>query len=62
MELYSLVVCLAAVVLIAVTTYGRKYLWAAGFTAIAILFKPFAPLMLSRTTGELLSNSGQSDF
>jgi hypothetical protein len=39
MELYSLVVSLAAVVLIAVTAYGRKRFWAAGFTAIAILFK-----------------------
>jgi hypothetical protein len=33
MELYSLVVSLAAVVLIAVTAYGRKCFWAAGFTA-----------------------------
>jgi uncharacterized protein DUF6804 len=47
-KLYSLVVCLAAVVLIAVTACGRRYFGAAGFTAIAILFNPFAPVMLSR--------------
>jgi uncharacterized protein DUF6804 len=49
MELYSLVVCLAAVVLIAVTASGRKY-FGAGFTAIAILFNPFASVVLSRMT------------
>jgi uncharacterized protein DUF6804 len=50
MEVYSLVVCLAALVLIAVTAYGRKYFWAAGFTAMAVLFNPFAPFTLSRIT------------
>jgi hypothetical protein len=40
MEVYSLVVCLAALVLIAITAHGRKYFWAAAFTAIAILFNP----------------------
>jgi hypothetical protein len=50
MEVYSLMVCLASPVLVAVTAYGRKYFWAAGFTAIAALFNPFAPFTLSRIT------------
>jgi len=50
MEVYSLAVCLGAVVLVATTAYGRKYFWAAGFTAIAVLFNPFAPFTLSRIT------------
>ncbi len=50
MELFSLAVYLGAVVLIAIAAYGRKYFWAAGFTAIAVLFNPFALLRLSRTT------------
>lgn len=48
MELYSLVVCLASLVLVGVTAYGRKYFWAAGFTAIAVLFNPLAPFTLPR--------------
>jgi len=50
MEAFSLVVCLAALVLTAITAHDRKYFWVAGFTAIAILFNPFAPLTLSRIT------------
>jgi hypothetical protein len=50
MEVYSLVVCLAAVVLIAITVHGRKYFWAATFTGIAVLFNPFAPFTFSRIT------------
>ena len=50
MEVYSLVVCLAALVLIAIKAHGRKYFGAAGFTAIAVLFNPFAPFTLSRIT------------
>jgi hypothetical protein len=50
MELYSLMVCLASLVLVAVTAYARKYFWAAGFIAIAVLFTPFAPFTLSRIT------------
>jgi hypothetical protein len=50
MELYSLVVFVAALVLIAITVHGRKYFWAAGFALIAVLFNPFAPFALSRIT------------
>ena len=50
MEVYSLIVCLAALMLIAVTAHERKYFWAAAFTAIAVLFNPFALFTLSRTT------------
>jgi hypothetical protein len=49
-ELHSLVVCLAALVLTAIEAHGRKYFWAAGFTAIAVLLNPFAPFTLSRIT------------
>jgi hypothetical protein len=50
MEVCSLMVYLASLVLVAVTAYGRKYFWAAGFTAIAVLFNPFTPFTLSQIT------------
>lgn len=50
MEVFSLVVCLASLVLVAITARGRKYFWAAGFTAIAVFFNPLAPFALSRIT------------
>jgi Family of unknown function (DUF6804) len=50
MEVYALVVCLAALVLIAIAAHDRKYFWAAAFTAIAVLFNPLALFTLSRIT------------
>ncbi|MGB7438101.1 MAG: DUF6804 family protein [Candidatus Acidiferrum sp.] len=50
MEVLSVMVCLAALTLVAVAAYGRKYYWAAGFTAMAVLFNPFALITLSRVT------------
>jgi hypothetical protein len=50
MEVLSVVVCLAALALVGVTTCERKYFLAAGFTAIAVLFNPFAPVTLPRIT------------
>jgi hypothetical protein len=50
MELLALAVFSAALLLVAQTTLGGKYFWAVAFGAIAVLFNPFAPLTLSRTT------------
>jgi len=50
MELLALAVFLAALLLVAQTALGGKYLWAAAFAAIAVLFNPVEPLTLSRTT------------
>ena len=50
MELLALAAFLAALLLVAQTALGGKYLWAAAFAAIAVLFNPVVPLTLSRTT------------
>jgi hypothetical protein len=50
MELLALAVFLAALLLVAQTALGGKYFWAVAFAAIGVLFNPFAPLTLSRTT------------
>jgi uncharacterized protein DUF6804 len=50
MELLALAVFSASLLLVAQTAIGRKYFWAVAFAAIAVLFNPFAPLTLSRTT------------
>jgi uncharacterized protein DUF6804 len=43
MEL-DLVVCAAAVVILTQALQGRKYFWAGGFSAIALLFNPLVPI------------------
>jgi len=50
MELLALAVFSATLVLIAQAALGGKYFWAVAFAAMAVLFNPFAPLTLSRTT------------
>ena len=50
MELLALAAFSAALLLVAQAALGGKYLWALAFAAIAVLFNPFAPLTLSRTT------------
>ena len=50
MELLALAVFSAALLLVAQTALGGKYLCAVAFAAIAVLFNPVAPLTLSRTT------------
>ncbi len=50
MELLALAVFLAALLLVAQTALGGKYFWAVAFAAIGVLFNPFAPLTLPRTT------------
>jgi hypothetical protein len=50
MELFSLVLFLASLALVAIVAYGRKYFGVVGFTAIAVLFNPLVPFTLSRIT------------
>ena len=50
MELLALAAFSAALLLVVQTALGGKYFWAVAFAAIAVLFNPFAPLTLSRTT------------
>ncbi len=35
---------------VAQTILAHKYFWAVGFVAIAVLFNPFVPLTISRST------------
>ncbi len=48
MEVLNLLVCLSALLVVVQGLRERKYLWAAGFVAIATLFNPFVPVTLSR--------------
>ena len=49
MELFNLLVCSSALLLVVQGFRERKYFWAAGFVAIAALFNPVVPVTLSRT-------------
>jgi uncharacterized protein DUF6804 len=44
----ELVVSVGALLVIAQAMRARKYLWGAGFVAIAVLFNPVVPFALSR--------------
>ena len=48
------VVSVGALLVVAQAMRSRKYLWGAGFAAIAVLFNPIAPFALSRTMFLLL--------
>jgi hypothetical protein len=52
LELFELVVWLSALVVAvqAIRTGSYSYFWAAGFAAIVVLFNPFAPFTLARST------------
>ena len=50
----EMIVCVAAVVVVAQAFRIRKYFWGIGFAAIAILFNPAVPIALSHTTFRLL--------
>jgi hypothetical protein len=50
LELLNMVVCLTALLVVAQAFRERKYFWAAGFVAIAVLFNPIVPVTLSRKT------------
>jgi len=43
----EMVVCVAAVVVLAQAFRIRKYFWGVGFAAIAVLFNPVVPVVLS---------------
>jgi len=40
LELFNMLVCLSALLVVAEGFRGRKYFWASGFVAIAVLFNP----------------------
>ena len=46
--LVDILVCVGAVMVSTQAVARRKYLWAAGFAAIAVLFNPVVPVVLSR--------------
>ena len=48
--LLEFVVCLSALLVVSQGVRSGKYLWAAGFAAIAVLFNPILPVALSRKT------------
>jgi hypothetical protein len=50
LELVMLAVWATALMVVAQTILAHKYFWAVGFVAIAVLFNPFAPLTISRST------------
>jgi hypothetical protein len=50
LELIMLTVWATALMVVAQTILAHKYFWAAAFVAIAVLFSPFAPLTISRST------------
>lgn len=50
MELLALAVFSGALLLVAQTALSRNYFWTVAFAPIAVLFNPFAPLTLPRTT------------
>lgn len=57
MELFNMVVCLTALLVVAQAFRERKYFWATGFVAIAVLFNPIVPLTLSRKMFLLLDSA-----
>lgn len=46
----ELVVCVAALAVVAQAFRSGKYLWGAGFVSVAVLFNPVAPFALSGST------------
>jgi hypothetical protein len=56
LELLALAVWFTALIVVAQTVLTRKYFWAAGFVAIAVLFNPVAPIRLSRLTFLILDS------
>ncbi len=48
MELFNMVVCLTAIFVVTEAVRTKRYIWAAGFVAIVILFNPVVPVTLSR--------------
>ncbi len=48
LELFNMLVCLSALLVVAEGFRGHKYFWAAGFVAVAVLFNPIVPVTLPR--------------
>lgn len=48
--LVKIVVCVSGLLVLSQAVRANKYLWAAGFLAIAGLFNPVVPVVLSRKT------------
>ncbi len=48
LELFNMLVCLSALLVVVEGFRGRKYFWASGFVAIALLFNPFVPVTIPR--------------
>ncbi len=48
LELFNMLVCLSALLLVTEGFRGHKYFWASGFVAIAVLFNPIVPVTLPR--------------
>ena len=46
--LLDILICVGAVTVATQAVARTKYLWAAGFVAIAVLFNPVVPIVLSR--------------
>jgi hypothetical protein len=44
----QMVVCVSSLLVLTQAVRARKYLWAAGFSAIAVLFNPAVPVALAR--------------
>ena len=50
----EIVVCVSALVVVTQAIRAGKYLWAVGFSAIAVLFNPMVPIVLSGKTSLLV--------
>jgi len=48
LELFNMLVCLSALLVVAEGFRSRKYFWVLGFVAIAVLFNPIVPVTLPR--------------
>lgn len=46
--LLDILICVGAITVATQAVTQSKYLWTAGFVAIAVLYNPIAPVMLSR--------------
>ncbi len=55
LELVMLAVWATALMVVAQTILAHKYFWAVGFVPIVVLFNPFAPLTISRSTFLILN-------
>ena len=50
----EIVVCVSALLVVAQAIWAKKYFWVAGFSTIAVLFNPLAPLPITGNAFVLL--------